>query len=340
MNDFNVTHETEQYKITIYPECSLDFEGQEVMITDPCYWFKENSKNKIEVIENQDDLWSVFCDLMFEAPVGAFMRTASPSLLNEVWKKKLANVPEKDHHKTNLSIYDLPPEYRLDTEGVVEFTLKRKTTEFTFKFIYTSTAHGDGEYDVRDGRRGMKHGTFCVDAGMYCAVAVNDLKKFIPFSQKERKENWSGRCATFVRGVRELECDGANMKSSYRGTEVWVVTDDSDDETCENCGTSFRYEEGYDEYCSHECYEEDNRTCHECGNDDRLDVEDWNGNWFCDTDCHDKYHQEGEYRECNNCRDEVGSDPVTDDDDYVYCCQDCHDEYNEVGEYAEEEEVD
>ena len=43
------------------------------------------------------------------------------------------------------------------------------------KILYTSTAHGDGEYTVI-GARNIKHNTFGVDAGMMSAVLLEDFE--------------------------------------------------------------------------------------------------------------------------------------------------------------------
>jgi hypothetical protein len=58
--------------------------------------------------------------------------------------------------------------------GVATITLDNG---FEFEFIYTSTAYGDGTYDV-SGSGNFKD--FGVDAGMYCSVRTSDLRKFDP----------------------------------------------------------------------------------------------------------------------------------------------------------------
>ena len=118
-------------------------QGVKILVTDPCYWFNNKKEGILEKLP--EDVWSVFCDLMFPDDYGK-----------------------------------LPSSMALHSYGQATFTTAegRKIV-----FLYTSTANGDGSYRVTSNHR-LKEvsgdGYIGVDAGMYAVVLLDDAKAINP----------------------------------------------------------------------------------------------------------------------------------------------------------------
>tara|TARA_B110000503_G_C7157359_1_gene417921 strand:- start:917 stop:1918 length:1002 start_codon:yes stop_codon:yes gene_type:complete len=233
----------------------FDFEGEDCVVVDPCYFFEENNKNKIDF-----KLWGAFCNAMFEKGIELMIKEDKKGY--DLLVKEKCGVPikgkvglyrEEDGEysgKQELSYYDLPSKYRFDNVGLCELSYGK---DKYIKFLYSGTSGGDGCFEVKNEGK-----SFGVDAGMYCVVKVSDLKQFLYMKDYNKLIDTNYENAVVVEKVGYLSFDGeGNLNGS-----IEVVTDGSDItmEQCDYCGSEFEEGEGYDDdmYCSHSCYSDDN----------------------------------------------------------------------------------
>jgi len=268
----------------------FDFDGNDCLVVDPCYFFKEGSKNK--VIFN---LWGRFCDAMFEEGTNLFLKNEGRTIYDKLFAEK-CGLPikgkqgyyDKDGTLSNqqeLRYTDLPSKYQFDNTGLCEFTYGKKKDK-SITFLYSGTSYGDGSYTVKNVNK-----NFGVDAGMYCVVTLEDLKRFL--NAKDYKDILTS--GVIVEGVGDVTFDG---KGNCEG-DVEVCTDNSDMTCCYGCNEDFETGEGSwndNNYCSDSCEEQSRmKQCKECNNE-----------YIEDEGCYDDddYCTDGCYEESNNDNDE------------------------------------
>ena len=268
----------------------FDFDYEDCLVVDPCYFFTENGKNKVGY-----DLWAKFCKAMFDEGKKLYLdyciendRKAWDDLTKEkcgtpIKGKRGLYKDGKLSHNQELSYSDLPSAYRFDNTGICEFTYAKGKK--TIKFLYSGTADGDGCFEVKN-----KGESFGVDAGMYCIVRLDDLKDFM--YAKDYNELLS--LGVVVTSVGDVDFDG---KGNCEG-DIEVCTDGSDTTTCYECSEEYEIGEGSwadDNYCSDECEERQYmKECSECGNEFKEDEGADEDDDYCDSSCYDEANETDE----------------------------------------------
>lgn len=167
---------------------------------------------------DNDHIWQEFCKMMF--PNG--------------WEK-------------------LPEHEKLYTYGKVTFTAPNGRK---IEFLYTSTASGDGHYEVKKDNYSSNvklisgDGTFGVDAGMYAIVDMEDAKFLYPKGFKGDTFD----CGTVFETLGNImvTVDGQDMDG---GDLVCKTGDEDEEEACERCGSNADYN---GQIC-HDCHDEEVR---------------------------------------------------------------------------------
>ncbi len=165
------------------------------------------------ILDGGIDIWQEFCGLMFP----------------ENWN----TIPQDENfHSYGKAIYT---------------TKDGKKVEF----LYTSTAHGDGSYQVVGGGCVEKisgDGFIGVDAGMFAVVLVDDAKLFSP--NEFTYNGYHFGCGVVFETTAEstVVVDGANMEGA-----VYCNTDAEEEAYCSECGN----ECASDEDLCYDCYIKD-----------------------------------------------------------------------------------
>jgi len=143
-------------------------------------------------------------------------------------------------------------------------------------FLMTSTAHGDGCYDVGGdgGTERVSGGETAVDAGCFAVVKLEEAKRFKSF--RSNLETTSGTVIRFLKDG-QVNVDGESMTGS-------IECDTDPDCNCNMCGESAEWCECNDDFCE---------VCGE--SEDKF-------NCLCE-DC-DSCGEKIEYQETCNCNDE------------------------------------
>ena len=92
------------------------------------------------------------------------------------------------------------------------------------QFLYTGTAWGDGVYPVGCSIPNKGQHNIGVDAGLICAVDLDEVMKFNPGFDAESMG------AIFPGFVGVVDVDGEGMMTGDRGLEVDTIGDNDDDE--------------------------------------------------------------------------------------------------------------
>jgi len=213
-------------KVKVHEISDLRCQNQDIIICDPCYLFDNVT---------QDDVWQDFCKIMFDDEFkSSFDKSSGRFVAEQAFFGKSV---------------EIPPD--IDDHGILEYN--------GAMIYYMGTAHGDGCYSCKGGGRKCGH-QVGVDAGMICAVTLEDAKKVNPKLAQEMVVYSSAVYIPDFSGWISLDGERGILTGSHG------LTIDTDPEFCDNCG-----EEMEKDYHSYEM--------------------------FCCEDCHDEYYGEGAYAE-------------------------------------------
>lgn len=261
-------------RLVITNQDDYDFDGEDVLVSDPCYYFTENGKNKIDI-----DLWGEFCNAMFYQG-DSLLKANDPELHSELCKK---------YEVDKLEYNKLPNEYRFDNVGVCTLHYG-KDLKKSITFLYSGTSYGDGCYEVSNVTGNSEFG---VDAGMFSIVSLKELKDFLYAKEYNATYGEKYTNGVVVKNVYNVDMDG---EGNCMG-DIEICTDDSDKNCCEQCGESYKEEDGS-----------------------------WNEpHNYCSDDCYNEYYS----LDCENCSESYVLDDGYDDE---FCSEECYDEANETDE--------
>ena len=181
-----------------------------------------------------------FKDVLFTDPCYIFDNDTQ----DDIWQEFVGHMFSKEGK-----------EKELDTEGTMTYGYPGDPELI---ILYTSTAHGDGEYKLY--YKGSEIGSLPVDAGMISAIPLELAKKFS--GQTEAELSNLGVIVKAFNGHVQVGDYGIHGSGGLS-----VVTDGSDeDEYCDWCGESIDYcrcDEPTCEWCGEY---DDECTCEYCDN--------------------------------------------------------------------------